>query len=395
MANRALSITTLTTFGFASVLSLPAQYTGEAATIITPAASYAPLGPAALGVTGVYSLRLVPHASLPAGTYYCCARVSKPATSGFKLQTGTFNVQTGVYVKNADIDTVNVGVNGSFSVSSDLLTAVFNSYPTPRYATRPNLTSQFTLQPAGIPLAVDEINFGRVNGQDVLFYVVNLGGTIVYQTFSNGALIGPQVTVHTFLGNEVFFSVMPVNDSTGETRGVAFAEFDNGPRLVRYTSLLPRDTTFPPKTLYSTGASIQFGDCTGGLITLPQFNGQAPIQLGVALTSSSNYPALAATNVKLASFAPPQSASALPYNGVTAIGPLAPAGVTLGGVIVGNFSLSGLSLLPFGVFSNTNGTFEQTIPVPPLPLGLKIYLQTFTCIPTNCYLSNTGRLQWK
>ena len=385
--------------------SLFAQYTGEPPTTLVSAAAYAPLGIASLGnfTSANYQTRLVASSTLPAGTYYACLTVgtTSPAAS-YRLMSGTFDRLTGTFTKNTDAD----GLNTSFgtaelfalSVTNDLLTAAFDTAAGVRYATRANTSSPFVLQAAkitGVPAGYLDPNFGYVGGKDVLFFTTQ--AAIQFGDYANGAVTNIRTVVS---GKVSAHSPMPVNDASGTTRALTYCDASVSPYALYFASSLVADAGMPPKAYYNTGGTtwIENGNATGGTVTI--ISGvntyTIPLQLGIAGVNSTTYPALTAGITNITSFAPQQKPAAVPYLGITAIGLLAPAGVALGGIVVGNYSQTSFTLLPSGTFNNETGTFEQNLPLPALPAGLKIHMQTLVIdlSANKIYLSNTGKLEW-
>jgi hypothetical protein len=392
---------------------LLAQYPGEGPTVVSPYAPHAPLGAAALavpGVTNVYQVNLRPHASLPAGTYYACLTVNRTTASTYALLTGTYDANTGLFTKNTDIDGINPSFTLTFglSVSNDLLTAVFdNGSSAVRWATRPNTTSPFTLQPAaatGLPAAPNgyyDPNFGLVNGVPVLFFTTQ--SAIQFGDWVAGAVSNIK-TVTTIPGTAVH-SPMPMFDKTGTTRAVTYVQTTSGtaPYKLMYASSLLQDAGAPPYAYFTDPASsswLENGDASGGTVTI--ISGQngytTPYRIGILAASSSSYPAAVATTVNLTTFAPQQGPTAVPYLGAVILGNLGAAGIPIGGV-TGLLSLSpiGLVALPSGTYTNSSGTLELNIPVGPLPAGAKVWYQSvlLDALSSQVYLGGTGKVEWR
>jgi hypothetical protein len=386
--------------------SLLAQYTGEPPVLVTPSAPYAPLGAVALGLTAagqVAQVRLIPDASVAGYTHYCAATVKVAAGPRWILQSGRFNIFTGAYAINTDIDACVAGVPAgdlfALAISNDLKTAAFDASTGVRWATRPGTSGSFTLQPAvvtGIVGTYVDPNFGSVGGSDVLLFASGANSAISFAKFSAGA-VGAATKV---AGGALVHSPTPVSDKTGEMRGVMYMDASGSPYKAMFASILAEDVGIPAKAFFTSSPGwIANGDCTGGTITLATAPGATytdPLRMGISAVNSSTLPALAPSVLNITSWGPVQPAAATPYIGVTLLGPLAGGPITPGGIVVGNLSLASVALLPTGVFDNTSGTYVQTFALPPLP-ALKIYCQTALCdIGANkIYLSNTGKIEFK
>src|SRR5262249_21379502 len=146
---------------------------------------------------------------------------------------------------------------------------------------------------------------------------------------------------------------------------------------------------------------LENGNATGGTVTIIIGNlYQTPNQLGIAGINSTTYKANSPATVNITSFAPQRAPTAAPYLGATGLGNLATAGTPMLTVLVfGNLSLvpTGLVILPTGTFNNSTGSFEQNLPVGPLPAGVKVWMQSLVVdmTATKIYLSNTGKVEWK
>ena len=386
------------------LLAVPAlaQYTGEPATLVNAAAPYNKLGATALGCTEVAQIRLIPHASLPAGTYYCAATIHKASVTRWILQSGTFNVATGVYTVNTDIDAAVAATTGdlfALGISNDLKVAVFDTSSGVKFATRAGTTGSF-----GAPTAVTGVtgtyldpNFGQVNGSLMLLVAQGANKNISIGSFNatTGAVTGLKI-VST--GGFVH-SPTPVSNTAGETLGVLYFDAGASPYKALYSSLLEADINLPAKPFYTNTNWIANADATGGTLTIATATSTYtdPTQLGISAVASLFASATTPGPIALTSFAPIQSAVATPYVGVTLIGLLAAGPISIGGIVVGNLSLSNPVLLPVGAYDNASGTWVQKLPAPALPVGTKIYFQSAVCdLKANkVFLSNTGKIEWK
>jgi len=396
---------------FASALF--AQYTGEPPTTLIPAATFPPLGPAAIGnnVTAVYQCRMVPSFLLPLNTYYVALTVgsTSPAMT-YRLMTGTFNEVTGVFTKNTDADGLNTGFTSSelfaLTVTNDLLTAAFDTAAGIRWATRPNITSAFTLQPSlvgGITGTYRDPNFGYVNGQDVLFHIS--GTSIAFGDWGSAGVVSNIRNVALLTGSGAIHSPMPVNDFTGTTRSLTYCDTTPPTSGLTYklmfASSLLQDSGAPPYKYYDNASWLENGNATGGTITIISGSNSYmdPYRLGIAAISSSTYAANTPGTAILTCFAPQQAPTATPYAGAILLGNLGSAGLALA-PIVGKLSLDPLApliALPSGTYLNGSGTFQQSVGFGSIPAGAKVWMQSVVLdIPASTiYLSNTGKVEWK
>jgi hypothetical protein len=376
-----------------------AQYAGEGPTKVVAPANNPRLGATALGVAQVQQILLVPHASLGSNVYYCAATVIRTGQSQSDLQTGTFDANTGTYTRNTDIDARNTaGSEFALGISDDLRVAVWDDPAGVRYATRAGTTGAFgaTQVVNGITGAYVDPNFGRINGQLVIFWASS-ATTISAGNFdpATGNVTSVRVVARRTGTTGFPHSPTPMNDASGATRGLVFCETSG-----LWVTMTPGvDGNTPNYQFLQNGTNwLANGDANGGTITVAQAPSATygdPLQTGVAALTGCTIPATGGT-INLTMYMPSKS-SGTPYQGVVLLGTLGTAGITIGGAVVGklSLSLSGFMILPPLTLPNVDGAASYNFPVGAFPTGTKVAAQAALVdfAGPSIYLSNTAQIQ--
>ena len=294
--------------------SLAAQYAGEGPGVVNALAAFPSLGATALACAQVQQVGLVPHASLGAGVYYCVATIIPTGGGSSKLQSGTFNAQTGVYTKNTDVDTTTIAGDFAGNVSDDLLTLVTDSSTGPKYQTRLTPSGAWGVRAAitGVPATYNDSNICRVGTQ--LKYIFINGVAIQFGDFNTTTGVVSNIVTLTTppAGTTQCHSPAPVFDAAGKCYGITFSSINGAGSSVFLTCALD-NTARKDKIMNGTADWIANGSVSGGTVTYAAdmaANGtyDDPRQIGLVFTNDTTVPSAGRT-VNLRLWAPIKKAS--------------------------------------------------------------------------------------
>lgn len=382
--------------------TVAAQYNGEGPGMVIAPAFYPALGPSSLanGVSGTAQVLL---RSLGGTNNYCCLSVYKTGVSGAKLMTGTWDRATGVFTKNNDIDANNAATGDMFqlSVSNNLLVAVYDTPSGCAYAKRLAPVGAFgTGAPvSGVPSGYIDPQLATIGGKLKLSY--NNGQDIYIGDFdvNTGAVTGTTKLISNLVGNSGSHSSTPIEDATGEARAYIFSFWVGGGDSDSAFTAGVDDTDEKWKT-YDTTSWLNNPAANGGtFIYAEAVSAYAdPKKFDMIATASASVPS-AGGKVNLCSFAPLQSATAVPYASAMVFGNLATAGLPIAGVggSALGIDLTGLIIVSMPNFTQTTGLSSLSFVTGLLPVGARVYIQPILVdlVGGKAYLGNTAKIDVK